>query len=146
MLFHKRLEIHFYLRCFLTYKRSDLPKVIFTIRLATHAALVYAWKMTICLYCLSCWGLPNHGAVLHVFGIIGNQLMNNNAWCGFVIYLGLPCRSYWILNNFVKKTSTKLELIFERKLRQIQVVLLESPWVDFLEVTLYFVDIWCGRY
>jgi len=47
---------------------------------------LYEGRLFVCLFCLSCWDLPNHGASFHTFGTVGKPLMTRGYWFDFIMF------------------------------------------------------------
>ncbi len=96
-------------------------KNVFTLLPMAHATLVsFFLRKVVCLFCLSCWDHPNHGALYCAIGINTNSSISRVASRWFCNVSTFNARvTYWILSNFVKKISTNFKWIFVGKFGQV---------------------------
>jgi hypothetical protein len=67
---------------------------------------IYIWRKFFCLFCFSCWNIPNHGAFCHALGNVGKPSTHRGAWSWFhnVLIYYANVIEYWI------KFSLKIHL------------------------------------
>jgi len=58
----------------------------------------YMWTKVVCLFCLSHWDPPNHGASHHALGMIGKPSISTGALRWFVNVKNYNARiiNYWV--------------------------------------------------
>ncbi len=70
---------------------------------------MYLLMTVVCVFCLSCLYLPNHNVPLLLCFWYHWKAFDEKGACWFSQRFKLQCKSYWILNNFVKKKFNKIK-------------------------------------
>jgi hypothetical protein len=61
---------------------------------------IYILRKVLCLFCFSCWDLPNHDVAYYVLGTIGKPSLSRILTKVIWKFLDLRCEIYWVLSNF----------------------------------------------